>query len=65
MRVIDALLSCVGASVVDGPIGANQIYSVNVWFKTEQEADVFRKTLSEILIARCNALYSEKTGPMQ
>lgn len=66
MRLIDALLSCVGASVVDGPFGADQRYSVNVWFETEQEADVFRKALSEVLIARFKALYGEETlGPMQ
>jgi hypothetical protein len=66
MRLIDKLLSCVCCSVVDGPIGGHQLYSVTVWFKTEPEADGFSKALKEILIARCNALYGEEPlGPMQ
>jgi hypothetical protein len=65
-RVIDALLSCVRCSVVEGPIGARQLYRVMVLFKTEQEAERFRKALNEILLAQYNARYRKETlGSMQ
>ena len=66
IQVIDALLSCVGCSVVEGPIGASYRYRIRVLFKTEQEAERFTKALHEVLLAQYNALYRKETlGRMQ